>query len=326
MILCLVEHTDGTVTPHSLEMLALGRQLAADLSTSAQAVVIGPAGEATAETLRQHGLSDGYLIADKRFAAYAPAAWAAAVAGVLAESSDGEQPTVVLAPGSESGHEVMGHVAALLDQPLATNCVSVVPGEPFVVTRQRWGGSLLEEARLAGDVKLLTAAPNAFAPAPQPVERFAFREVVPQVGDDAFRVIATTMESAVSGVSLPDARLVVGGGRGVGSAEGFRVLEELAGLLGAAVGCSRAVTSAGWRPHAEQIGQTGERITADLYVACGISGAMQHIVGAKGARHILAINTDPDATIMQYADYAIIGDLHQVLPAITAAIKDAKGS
>ncbi|HEX5149089.1 MAG TPA: electron transfer flavoprotein subunit alpha/FixB family protein, partial [Candidatus Limnocylindrales bacterium] len=130
---------------------------------------------------------------------------------------------------------------------------------------------------------------------------------------------------AAGAISLADARVVVGGGRGVGSAEGFATLEELASLLGGAVGGSRVVTSNGWRPHSDQIGQTGLRIAPDLYVACGISGAIQHIVGCKAAKRILAINTDPDSPIMGLADYAVIGDLHQVVPAITAEIRRRAG-
>jgi electron transfer flavoprotein alpha subunit len=126
---------------------------------------------------------------------------------------------------------------------------------------------------------------------------------------------------ASSGVSLGDAKVVVGGGRGVGSAEGFSKLEDLASALGGAVGGSRVVTSLGWRPHSDQIGQTGLRIAPDLYIACGISGAIQHIVGCRAAKRILAINTDPDSPIMAVADYAVIGDLGTVVPAITAEIE-----
>ena len=134
-----------------------------------------------------------------------------------------------------------------------------------------------------------------------------------------------TVEESSGGVSLRDAKVVVSGGRGVGSAEGFAIIEELAGLLGGAVGCSRVVTSAGWRPHADQVGQTGTKISADLYVACGISGATQHIAGAKGAKKILAINTDPEAPIFASADYGVIGDLHEVVPAISAELKRVRG-
>ena len=123
------------------------------------------------------------------------------------------------------------------------------------------------------------------------------------------------------GASLATARVVVGGGRGVGGPDGFAPLEELAGLLGGVVGVSRVVTSEGWRPHKQQVGQTGTKITPELYLACGISGAIQHIAGCAGAKHIIAINTDPGAPILAHADYAVIGDLHQVIPALVAALR-----
>ena len=154
------------------------------------------------------------------------------------------------------------------------------------------------------------------APAPT-ISRF---EPELEPADLVARVIGREAKAS-GGVSLHDAKVVVGGGRGVGSAAGFDKLEALAKELGGAVGGSRVVTSLGWRPHTDQIGQTGLRIAPDLYIACGISGAIQHIVGCKAAKRILAINTDPDAPIMGVADYAVIGDLHQVVPAIVAEIR-----
>jgi electron transfer flavoprotein alpha subunit len=184
----------------------------------------------------------------------------------------------------------------------------------------RWGGSLIEEARLHGAPKLLTVAPHTHpAAAPVPVE------TLPAPDDGSPRVLETISDSA-GGVSLRDAKVVVSGGRGVGSSEAFAVIEELAGLLGGAVGCSRVVTSAGWRPHADQVGQTGTKISADLYVACGISGATQHIAGAKGAKKILAINSDPEAPIFATADYGVIGDLHEIVPAISAELRRVRGT
>ena len=244
--------------------------------------------------------------------AYAPAAWAAAVA----QAVDGAE--AVVAAGSDRGNELLAHVAARLDQPFAANVVSL---DGDVVTRVRWGGSLYEEARLHGSPKLLTVAPHTHAAAapvtPEQLE-------LPADADATVRVV-DRVEESTGGVSLRDAKVVVSGGRGVGSAEGFAIIEELAGLLGGAVGCSRVVTSAGWRPHTDQVGQTGTKISADLYVACGISGATQHIAGAKGAKKILAINADPEAPILAHADYAVIGDLHEVVPAISAALRKARG-
>jgi len=242
---------------------------------------------------------------------YAPAAWAAAIVG----AADGAD--AILAAGSERGNELLAHVAARLDEPFAAN-VTAIDGD--VVTRIRWGGSLLEEARLHGSPRILTVAPHTQpASEPVPVETLAASD------DGSPRVLETVSEST-GGVSLRDAKVVVSGGRGVGSSESFDIIEELAGLLGGAVGCSRVVTSAGWRPHTDQVGQTGTKISADLYVACGISGATQHIAGAKGAKKILAINSDPEAPILASADYAVIGDLHEIVPAISAELRKVRDS
>jgi electron transfer flavoprotein alpha subunit len=227
-----------------------------------------------------------------------------------------------VAPGTDRGNEVLAHVAAQLDLPMAANCTSVTPGDPLTLTRVRWGGSLLEEARLHGSPALLTVAPHAVAPAAAVAG--AEPELIPAAQDARVRV-SETVEAATAGVSLADADVVVSGGRGVGSAEGFAVIEELAELLGAAVGCSRAVTSAGWRPHTDQVGQTGTKISPSLYIACGISGATQHMAGCKGAKKLMAINPDREASIFASADYAVIGDLHEVVPAISAEIRKTKG-
>jgi electron transfer flavoprotein alpha subunit len=210
---------------------------------------------------------------------------------------------------------------------MAANVTEILGGDPFRIVRQRWAGSLLEESTLDAPTRLLTIAPHAVAVAEaKPGAAPAVEVFAPELTDDDLRVaVARRLEPDRSGVSLADARVVVGGGRGVGSPEGFADLEELAGLLGAAVGVSRVVTSQGWRPHAMQIGQTGMRIAPDLYIACGISGAIQHIVGARAAKRILAINTDADAPIMAVADYAVIGDLHQVVPAISAEVRRVTG-
>jgi electron transfer flavoprotein alpha subunit len=242
---------------------------------------------------------------------YRPAAWAEAIVA----AADGAD--AIVAAGSEHGNEVLAHVAARLDQPLAAN-VTRIDGD--VVTRQRWGGSLLEEARLHGSPRILTVAPHVHSP----VEAGAVETLT--AADDGSPAVIDRVEQASGGVSLADAKVVVSGGRGVGSAEGFAIIEELAGLLGGAVGCSRVVTSAGWLPHTKQVGQTGTKVSPDLYVACGISGATQHIAGCKGAKKILAINSDAEAPILASADYAVIGDLHEIVPAISAELRRARGA
>jgi electron transfer flavoprotein alpha subunit len=195
----------------------------------------------------------------------------------------------------------------------------------MLVTRQRWGGSVLEEARVHGPVKLLTVAPHAVTAEPAPAGAPEVRTFAPALDDaDVVAQVVERVDTSTGGISLGDAPVVVSGGRGVGGAEGFAALEELAGELGGVVGCSRAVTIAGWRPHTDQVGQTGTKIAPDIYIACGISGATQHMAGCKGAKKVLAINDDPEAAILANADYAVIGDLAEIVPAITAEIRRAR--
>ena len=317
MILVWVDQAGGAPDALSLEALTLARDLAASSGMPLEAVVIG--GDAMADRLSAFGVQAVHVVWDERLTDFAPAAWAQCVVDAMGAST----PQVVLSAGSDRGNEVMANVAAKTGLSLAANCIEVEPGDAYVVTRHRWGGSLLEEARLSGAVKLLTVAPHALAPQEAPVaSEPAVNRLSPNLSDSDLRVRVTGREAPEGGrVSLADARVVVGGGRGVGSQEGFRSLDELAALLGGAVGVSRAVTSLGWRPHAEQIGQTGMRIAPDLYIACGISGAIQHIVGCKAAKKILAINTDPEAPILAHADYAVVGDLQKIVPAVTQEIR-----
>ena len=324
MILALVEHADGRPERLSLEMLGLARRLGTATGEPVQAVLIGPGAGDAAGQLAGRGVTVAHVVEDDRLDAFAPAAWAA----TLAQLVNAHAPSIVIAAGSDRGNEVMAHLGARTGLAMAANCTDVTPGEPFRLTRQRWAGSLLEDAVLEGPTRLLTIAPHAFA-VEEATAGGADPEITPftptLTGDDLRVAVVRRLEPDRSGISLGDARVVVGGGRGVGSAEAFSELEELAALLGAAVGVSRVVTSSGWRPHTMQIGQTGLRIAPDLYIACGISGAIQHIVGARAAKRILAINTDPDAPIMAVADYAVIGDLHQVVPALSEEIRRVTG-
>jgi electron transfer flavoprotein alpha subunit len=249
---------------------------------------------------------------------YAPAAWGQTLADQIAARA----PQAVVAPGTERGNEVLAHAAAILDLPLSANTIAFATGSPPTVTRVRWGGSLLEQALLHGSTLLMTVAPHAVA-----ADGVAVEVEVLAASQHALAVAPTKRVGAASGgVSLEDADVVVSGGRGVGSAEGFAIIEELAELLGGAVGCSRAVTSAGWRPHTDQVGQTGTKIAPEIYIACGISGATQHMAGCKGAKKLLAINEDGEASIFAHADYGVIGNLHDVVPAIAAEIRKARGA
>jgi electron transfer flavoprotein alpha subunit len=301
-------------------MLTLARSLARRGDDTLEAVIVGENGEGLLGMLASYGVSAVHLARHPGLGAYAPQAWARCLAQLVTTL----QPQVLLAGGSDRGNELMAHVAAQARLPFAANCIEIRPGEPYTVIRLRWGGSLFEEASLSGSTKIITVAPHTIAAEPE--ERVAgavtVHEVTPTLVDADFRVrfIGRT-ETEAGTISLSDARVVVGGGRGVGSAEGFNTLQKLADLVGGAVGSSRAATNLGWRAHADQIGQTGTRIAPDVYIACGISGAIQHMVGCKGSKQILAINIDREAPIVAKADYAVIGDLHQVIPALVAEIE-----
>jgi electron transfer flavoprotein alpha subunit len=317
MIVALVEHADGKASDVSLQALTLARGLAAGAPIGT--LLFGSQGREAAQQLGPYGVSSAFVAEGDAFAAFAPDAWASA----LEQLSATRGATAIVAAGTDRGNEVMARLAARTGLPLATNCVSVSPGTPAVVTRQRWGGSLLEEARLHSEPALITVAPHAVpmepAAAPAVVDVQAFNPGID--AKDLAVQVAEHIGSKAGGVSLAEAKVVVSGGRGVGSKEGFAIIEELAGLLGGAVGCSRVVTSAGWRPHTDQVGQTGTKIAPELYIACGISGATQHMAGCKGAKRILAINADAEAPIMLSADYAVIGDLKEIVPAISAEIR-----
>jgi electron transfer flavoprotein alpha subunit len=301
----------ASVADASLRALTLAR----GLGPLAAVVFAAPADVPVAE-LAAFGVTDVYAVAVD---GYAPQAWARAIAGLLPGAD------AVVAAGTDHGNEVLAHLGAVTGLPMAANCVSAsaaAGGNGLDIVRQRWAGLLLEEAVLDAPTALLTVATDAVTPLPAgQAATVTVHKVNPLLEDGDLVVRAEEAPSAAGGASLATARVVVGGGRGVGSADGFATLEELAELLGGVVGVSRVVTSEGWRPHAQQVGQTGTKITPDLYLACGISGAIQHIAGCSGARNIIAINTDPGAPMMSRADYAVIGDLHEVIPALIAALR-----
>jgi electron transfer flavoprotein alpha subunit len=306
MVLVLVEQSGGRVTDPSLQTLTLARSFGQPV----HALVVG-----SSVDLSRHGVAVTHVA--EGLGSFAPDAWAATL-GELAERLGA---SAVFAAGTERGNEVMARLAARSGLPLAANCVAVSAGPPVTLTRLRWGGSLLEEARMDSPRPLFTVAPHVL-PIEEATGETKVETFTPEVSEnDRLVRVVEHIGASGGGISLTEAKVVVSGGRGVGSKEGFAIIEELAGLLGAAVGCSRAVTSAGWRPHTDQVGQTGTKIAPDIYIACGISGATQHMAGCKGAKKILAINADGEAPIMLSADYAVIGDLKEIVPAISAEIR-----
>ena len=321
MNLVFVETDADGVTEVSRETLTFARSLGGPVD----AVAVGDLSGAAQDQLAAYGVRTVHHATGEAFSAFAGAAWAAGIQAALASSG----ASVLLAAGTPRGLEVLAHVAAREDVPMAANVLTVEGRDPLVVTRQVVGGAALEEMRLVSTPAVLTVAGQAVEPAPASEPGAAeVVECVPQVteADLVARVVSTEEPEPDLSGGLRSARVVVGAGRGAGSAEGFKDLLELTELLGGALGVSRVVTSLGWRPHHEQVGQTGSRISPDLYIPCGISGAIQHWAGCSSAKNILAINTDPDAPMVTKATYAVIGDLHEVVPAINAEIRRRKGA
>lgn len=315
----VVDHDRGEVTETALEGLTAARAI----DPAVAAVTVGAAGDGLTDKLFEYGAATVHQIHHEVLSDYAPAAWGDAIVQ-LAESIDAG---AVIGVGTDRGSEVMAHVAAAMNLPLVANCIDIdAAGDHWDMTRVRWGGSLYERARLVAPVKLVTIAPHTTEA--RPVETAAPGEVhefVPTLGADAAVTRIVDRVVTEEGITLATAPVVVSGGRGVGSADGFAPLEELAELLGGAVGCSRVVTNNGWKNHKFQVGQTGTVIAPEVYIACGISGAIQHWVGMMAAKNVIAINTDPDAPMVTKADYAVIADLHEVVPAISDEIRRRRG-
>lgn len=317
-VLVVVEHDRGSLAPASLEAMAAARALANRLETDVEALTVGADADDLTIELGAYGASTVHQVHDDLLSDYGPEAWGEVVAQAVGALS----PSVVLATGTDRGNEVMAQAAARLDVAFCANVTEFRPGEHFEVTRVRWGGSLLETASVAGDIRLVSVAHHSYDPAPATDPATATPTPLPVALDPSLartRVVARVERDA--GVTLATAPVVVGGGRGVGSPDGFASLQALADELGGVVGCSRAVTNNGWRNHTDQVGQTGTRIAPDVYFACGISGAIQHWVGAMASKNIIAINTDPQANMVTKAGYAVIADLHVMIPAITEEIR-----
>lgn len=325
MILVLVETDAEGAVEVSREVLTFARDLAAQSGGGAvDALLIGDASAEVAGQLGQYGVRTVHQATGDAFSAYGGATWASAVEAAREASG----ATVIAAAGTDRGNEVMAHVAARAGVAMAANVVSVASADPMVVMRQVVGGSVLEEMNLPDDLVVFSVAGHAVeavpADSPGAAEVAPF---TPEVSDADLvaRVVSSEAPPPDLSGALKNARVVVGVGRGAGGANGFGPAEELAGLLGGVMGASRVATSLGWRPHHEQVGQTGSRISPDLYVACGISGAIQHWSGCSSSKAILSINTDAEAPMVTKSHYAVIGDMHEIIPAINEELKKRRG-
>jgi electron transfer flavoprotein alpha subunit len=315
-ILVLVEHDAGTLKKVTLELLTAARPLG-----TPAAVFVGPGFDTAAPRLAEYGVAKVYVAETPELTDYV----VAPTAELLASLVDTAAPDAVLVASTAEGKEVAARLALKIDSGVLTDAVSL--GEGFVAEQSIFGGSSIVHSRVTKGVPIITMRPNATSPVaahgPAAAERI---DVSVELSDAArqARVVDRVVVEKGSRPELTEAAIVVSGGRGVGSADNFSIIEELADSLGAAVGASRAATDAGWYPHQHQVGQTGKTVSPQLYIACGISGAIQHRAGMQTSKTIVAVNKDPEAPIFELVDFGVVGDLHQVVPQLTAEVRRRK--
>jgi electron transfer flavoprotein alpha subunit len=320
-VLVLVDHADGVVKKPTYELLTIARRLG-----EPSAVYIGPAAQAAdvAEKVGAYGAEKVYVVDDAQIKGYLVAPKAEA----LQQLAEKTGPAAILIPSSFEGKEVAARLAIRLESGLITDAVDVQPddtGTP-VTTQSVFAGSYTVAARVTRGTPIITVKPNAATP--EPAQGAAAVEEFSATVSDAARgaqIVASQPRQATGRPELTEAAIVVAGGRGVGSQENFTVIETLADSLGAAVGASRAAVDSGWVPHNYQIGQTGKTVSPQLYIASGISGAIQHRAGMQTSKTIVAVNKDEEAPIFELVDFGVVGDLHTVLPAAAERINQRKG-
>lgn len=318
-VVVVVEIEDGRASLVSRETLTFARGLAALGAGELHAVIMGAATDSVVADCREQGVAAVHTADNPELERYAAAAWAA----VVEAAGRAARADLVVAPGTGRGNEVLAHVAARRGLDMAANVVSVDSVTPLQVQRQVVGGAVIEQSAVSSRVRLMTMAGHAVEPEAAATPGAAeVRPLAVTIAPEDLRAQVVRVEQRSGGDTsgLTSAKVVVGAGRGAGGPDGFDSAIALAQRLGGALGVSRVVTSLGWRPHHEQVGQTGSRISPDLYIPCGISGAIQHWAGCSSSKTILAINTDPDAPMMTKATYAVVGDMHEVLPAILAEL------
>ena len=316
------ELQDGHLTASTLEAIGVARSL---VGAAIAGLVVGPAAKAAASEFGRFGVPEAYALEDPRVDAAPAAARSGAVVGIARKAGASR----VVTASTTAGRDLLGRLAVAWDAAVATGVTEAAEIEGGVrVRRPVFGGRATETLRLEGPRVAIATRPHAFAPAPESPVAGTVEEVAPPELPGLYTAPQRTgvaVTARGTGPSLADASIVVSGGRGVRAPENFRLVEELAASLGAAVGASRAVTDAGWRPTSFQVGQTGRAVSPQLYIAVGISGAIQHLVGMVSSRVIVAINSDASAPIFRVADYGIVGDLFQIVPALTSEIRRVRG-
>jgi electron transfer flavoprotein alpha subunit len=317
-VLVVAEIREGTPKKISFEMLGEGKNIAEQLGGDVHAVALGHGIGDVASSLAQHGAEKVYVADDSTLENYT----AEGYTDVLASLIEKTQPALVLLGATTTGKDLAPRLAARLGVGLASDCtaLAVQDGE-LLLTRPIYAGKAIATVREAIRPYIATIRPNIFATPEADPSREADVESIPADSGDIRAMVVDMIKQAGDRIELTEADIIVSGGRGLKAPENFALVEELAGVLGAAVGASRAAVDAGWKEHSYQVGQTGKVVTPTLYIACGISGAIQHLAGMKTSKFIVAVNKDPEAPIFKVADYGIVGDLFKVVPVLTEEFK-----
>jgi electron transfer flavoprotein alpha subunit len=316
-VFAITEQRDGELRKVSFEAVSEGRRVADGLGTDLIAVVLGSAVDGLAEELKKYG-PDKILVADDpALADYTTDAYT----NVLAELIQSSDPAVIITGASVQGKDLAGRLAARLDAGVAMDCVGIkLDNGNLTYTRPMFGGKIIADVEIEGSPQIVAIRPNVME-ITENAKDCAIEKPAVQAGDVKTKVVEKKMETGDK-VELTEADIIVSGGRGTGG--DYAAIEALANALGAAVGASRSAVDEGWRPHSDQVGQTGKTVSPTLYVACGISGAIQHLAGMSTSKHIVAVNKDAEAPIFSKADFGIVGDLFEVIPAITEEVKKLK--
>ncbi len=311
-ILVLAEHAGGDVKKVTCELITLARRFG-----EPSVVWAGPGATEGRERCAEFGAARVYVADDSVFDDYVAAPTAALLAQLVQEKS----PVLVLVAGTAEGKEIAGRLAVKTDSGLLTDAVDLTPGDDGnpVAEQSIFGGATIVHSRVRRGTPIVAMRPNAVAPEPAPGAAELSSVSLAEEATGA-RVTSRVVAERGERPDLTEASIVVSGGRGTGGAEGFEIIETLADALGAAVGASRAVTDAGWYPHQFQVGQTGKTVSPQLYMAIGISGAIQHRAGMQTSKTIIAVNKDPEAPIFELADFGVVGDLFKVVPQLLEEI------
>jgi len=317
-VFAITEQRDGELRKVSFEAVSEGRRVADGLGTDLTAVVLGTGIEGLAEELKKYGPDKIWVADDPALADYTTDAYANILSGLI-QSDD---PAVIILGASAQGKDLAGRLAARLDAGVAMDCTAIkLDNGSLTYTRPMFGGKIVADVAIEGALQIVAIRPNVMD-ITEAAKDSAIDKPAVEVGEVKTAVIEKTMDTGDK-VELTEADIIVSGGRGTGG--DYAAIEALAAELGAAVGASRSAVDEGWRPHSDQVGQTGKTVSPTLYVACGISGAIQHLAGMSTSKYIVAINKDEEAPIFSKADFGIAGDLFDVVPALTEEVKKVKG-